>query len=370
MHAAIVFRDFKQGLAKELSRFNANQARCALGAAMAALCAVLIANWLNLEKPYWAGISALVVSRSSYDASLIKGTLRIIGTIAGCLLALILLGTFIDNVFAILCLIFFASVATVMVSSLRGRDSYAWSMAGFMIVLLSIAGLVVPHSIFNFAFYRTFEISLGTIMAIIMSAIFNPSPPETDKTSQPSTTPSANTDNHPDTNKMTAKQESELVKQAISLALAMVSVPLIWKWLDLPGVLQIGVTSLILLQPTPVETWRKGILRLLGCVTGGSIGLFLLGSTAGHYLITWGAAYGLLIFIFSYIDHGDPRCSYMGLQAGIALTLTLVQGLGPGTELGPPITRLCGILAGLILWNIIHALFERNNPDPIDEAKN
>ncbi|TIH19985.1 hypothetical protein D0S45_01205 [Marinifilum sp. JC120] len=366
MHAAIVFRDFKQGLAKEFSRFDANQARCALGAAMAALCAVLIANWLNLEKPYWSGISALVVSRSSYDASLIKGTLRIIGTIFGCLIALILLGTFIDNVFAILCLIFFASVATVMVSALRGRDSYAWSMAGFMIVLLSIAGLVVPHSIFNFAFYRTFEISLGTIMAIIMSAIFNPSPPETDKTPQSSTKSLASTES----NKMTAKQESELVKQAISLALAMVSVPLIWKWLDLPGILQIGVTSLILLQPTPVETWRKGILRLLGCVTGGSIGLFLLGSTAGYYLITWGISYGVLIFIFSYIDHGDPRCSYMGLQAGIALTLTLVQGLGPGTELQPPITRLCGILAGLILWNIIHALFENNNPDPIDEAKN
>jgi uncharacterized membrane protein YccC len=350
MHAAIVFKEFKQGLAKELQGFNKEQARCALGTAIAALGAVLIANWLNLDKPYWAGISALVVSRSNYDASLVKGALRIAGTIGGCIIALILLGTFIDNVFAILSIIFFTSIATVIVSNTRGWDSYAWGMAGFMVVLLSIAGLVIPQSIFNFAFYRTFEISLGTIMAIIMSAIVNPSPPESAK---PSKNPAEST--------MSPTQESELTKQAISLGLAMVSVPLIWKWLDLPGVLQIGVTSLILLQPDPMQSWRKGILRLLGCMAGGSIGLLLLGIPAGHYLITWGAAYWTLIFCFSYIDHGDPRCSYMGLQGGIALTLTLVQGLGPGTELQPPITRLCGILAGLILWNIIHALFEKDS---------
>ena len=351
MHAAIVIKEFRQGIAKELQSFNKEQARCALGAASAALGAVLIANWLNLDKPYWSGISALVVSRSSYDASLVKGALRIAGTIGGCILSLILLGTFIDNIFAILCIIFFTSIATVIVSDTRGWDSYAWVMAGFMIVLLSIAGLVIPESIFDFAFYRTFEISLGTIMAIIMSAVVNPTPPESVKP----------TTNSPTKSKMSPEQESELVKQAISLALAMVSVPLIWKWLDLPGVLQIGVTSLILLQPDPMQSWRKGVLRVLGCTTGGSIGLILLGSPAGHYLITWGALYWILIFIFSYIDHGDPRCSYMGLQGGIALTLTLVQGLGPGTELQPPITRLCGILAALILWNIIHALFEKDD---------
>ncbi|NDV27345.1 FUSC family protein [Desulfovibrio sp. JC010] len=350
MYAASAFEEFKQGLAHELSHFSRTQARCALGAATAALCAVLIANWLNLEKPYWAGISALVVSRSSYDASLVKGILRIIGTICGCVLALILLGAFIGNVFAILCIIFFTSVATVVVTEIRGKDSYAWSMSGFMIVLLSIAGLVVPQNIFDFAFFRTFEISLGTLMAIVMSAVFVGSEPDENI---PVTSPSANS-------KISPAQESELIKQAISLALAMVSVPLIWRWLDLPGILQIGVTSLILLQPSPELTWRKGILRISGCVIGGSIGLLLLGTTPGHYLITWAASYWVLLLIFSYIDHGDPRCSYMGLQGGIALTLTLVQGLGPGTELQPPITRLCGILAALVLWNIIHALLEKN----------
>ena len=212
MHAAIVFKEFKQGLAKELREFNKEQAHCALGTAIAALGAVLIANWLNLDKPYWAGISALVVSRSSYDASLVKGALRIAGTIGGCIIALILLGTFIDNVFAILCIIFFTSIATVIVSNTRGWDSYAWGMAGFMVVLLSIAGLVIPQSIFNFAFYRTFEISLGTIMAIIMSAIVNPNPPESVKPSK-----------NPAESKMSPTQESELIKQAISLGLAMVS---------------------------------------------------------------------------------------------------------------------------------------------------
>ncbi|OEU65787.1 MAG: hypothetical protein BA863_09975 [Desulfovibrio sp. S3730MH75] len=538
MYARIVLRDFRNGLADELKHFDSNQARAALGAALAALAAVLLSDWLNLPKPYWAGVSALVVSRSSYASSLIKGVLRVIGTISGCILALVLVGTFIDNSFAMLCLIFFVSVGTVLVSSYRDKDSYAWTMCGFMIVLVSIAGLTNPNNVYNFAFYRTFEISLGTIMAVIMSAIVNPVIPSqvavqkmvgvwtdladalrcggsgwengqhdierirdlkqrtkstldqlpklvfesrveggltpeqvalfsrlhsiaarfskrlfillewrtallqgypalftteiTEISTQLDTIAQAVEQNLVSSDEVAianaaqslssavdtlisrhlnyihaeehdgrtveeilawgefqrmitklsnsfqelvsselvesgsknkpAVRERMLVKQALSLGLATVLVPLIWKWLDLPGMLQIGVTSLILLNPDPVETWRKGVLRFTGCVTGGSLGLLLLGVFVGHYLGTWATAYFILIFIFSYIDHGDPRCSYTGLQGGIALTMTLVQGLGPGTSLEPPLTRLCGILAGFALWNIIHSLFGGYNP--------
>ena len=541
MFAQRLFQDFREGLTAEIRGFSftSRQARAALGAALAALCAVLLADRLNLHNPYWAGITALVVSRTTYAASLAKGALRVIGTVTGCALALLLVGACIDNTFAMLCLIFFTSTATVLVSAQRGADAYAWSMAGFMIVLISVAGLSIPTGLYEYAFYRTFEISLGTVVAVTMSALVNPRSsadaaverlatawsglaralrmaaanwrhgsldgdalqdwqretrsalstlpglifegrvegsftpeqtalasrlgriaahftrraailigdrpallhgyagqfaPEVDNLassldtaaqavrravrapnghtllkqpaaalrqavrelerkhrelmageSPPALSPeetltwaafrgfadalaatlddiasNASAVNAPQ--KRHAPLENLLVKQAVSLGLALVAVPLIWKYLDLPGAVQIGVTSLVLLQPDPVETWRKGILRLSGCVIGGGIGLLLLGTPVGHSLELWGAAYFILIFLFSYINHGDSRCSYTGLQAGIALTMTLVQGLEPGTSLEPPLTRVCGILAGFALWNVIHTLLGGDSP--------
>lgn len=547
MYARMLFNDFRQGLASELRNFSltSQQARASWGAALAATTAVLLADWLNFGHPYWAGITALVVSRTTYAASLAKGSLRVLGTATGCVLALPVVGLCIDSSFAVLCLIFFTAVSTIIIIFSRGNDGYAWSMGGFIIVLVSISGLTAPNGVFDFAIYRTLEISLGSIVAVSMSAIVNPAPsseaalthlvtawsslaealrlggaawaekqsdttriqeckrrmekslaklpgllfegrvegglrPEqttllanfgrltayhgkrlfllleqrpalsggyaalfekeinavasaleniapalaSDSSKLAPTTlltdsakaleeavqalsarhhllvEQGKTKDRPGeemlawnevlrlahdlarlfnelaSGALSANQpheklplmESMVVKQAVSLGLAVVLVPLIWKWLDLPGALQIGVTSIILLQPDPLETWRKGLLRLSGCITGGTVGLLLLGTPLGHFLWTWIATYFVLIFLFSYINHGDSRCSYIGLQAGIALTVTLVQGLGPSESLEPPLTRLCGILAGFFLWNVIHTLL--GGYSPLRDLKN
>lgn len=547
MYARLVFSDFRQGLAAEARGFNfsSDQARAALGAALAAVAATLLADALNLERSYWSGITALVVSRTTYAASLAKGALRIVGTIAGCGLALILIGLCINNNFAMLCLLFFSSASAVMAGAVRGRDAYAFSMCGFMVALIALATFNDANGVFDFAFYRTFEISLGSAVAVAVSALVNPAassgvaaaklgeiwiglaqglglaisrrgpsaedgmdrsdtarrlarqteslagalpqlifegrteggfgPEQTalasrlsrlaSKTGQrlflildrlyrldrfgdsivapyavevreiaarlgdvaqamePALTGkdrnafaalpvtaleqavNALLDRHQALLKDGALEnrageealvwsefmglandlarafgdlagadavaggrkkrvilESIVVRQAVSAGLTMVLIPLIWKWFYFPGSTQIGVTALIALQADPVETWRKGFLRLSGCLAGGSLGLFLLGTPFAHYLVPWALAYFSLLFLFSYIDHGDSRCSYLGLQAGIALTVTLVQDMGPAVSLEPPVVRLCSILAGVLLLNVIHSLLGGYSP--------
>lgn len=554
MYFRQVVQDFWQGLAAELRGFNLRslQACAALGAAFATVSAVLLADWLNLAHPYWAGITALVVSRTTFAASLTKGALRIVGTVVGCMLALVLIGACINNTFAMLCLIFFAASISTIVTANRGRDGYAWSMGGFMIVLVAISSLNSPGSVFDFAIYRSMEISLGVIVAVSMSAIFNPASSAKEAktnlvasweclaqalqagiaawsvgghdqahlaalhkkvdehlgklpgllfearvegefgprksalamrlTRQASSNsrrlfqllehrpallqgyaaslePQASALAHrlhaftravgPALNvrygfrqlrqpvlelrnavraivqrhhaiivqgqhknrsveemlawnefmrfadrlakgledvlaelevELTQKGGSEnkalqqkdgvkrplfeemLVRQAVSLGLAMILVPMIWNWFEFPGATQIGVTSFIVLQPDPLESWRKGFLRLSGCITGGCIGLLLLGTPLSHSFMPWFLTYFSLVFLFSYLDHGDSRCSYVGLQAGIALTITLAHAAGQVTSLEPPLTRLCGIVAGFALMQTIHTLLGGYNP--------
>lgn len=547
MYTRLVFSDFRQGLAAEARGFNlaSSQARAALGAALAAVSATLLADALNLERSYWSGITALVVSRATYAASLTKGALRIVGTIAGCVLALILVGLCINNNFAMLCLLFFSSAGAVLAGAVRGRDAYAFSMCGFMAALIALAAFSDPNGVFDFAFYRTFEIGLGSVVAVAVSALVNPvassgvaaarlgeawtclargfelavpgpgafsavgsdradkarrlgrhvesltaslpqlifeglaeggfGPEQTALASRlcrsaaetgqrmflvfdrlnrlerlgysPGAPYAAELDEaaarlfdvaaavEP---ALTGKDrsafaalpvapleravdallerhqallkagglesrsgeealvwseflrlasdlsltlgnlaeadagaggpgkkailESIVVRQALSAGLALVLIPLIWKWFYFPGATQIGVTALIALQADPVETWRKGFLRLSGCLVGGGLGLFLLGTPVAHSLVPWTLAYFGLLFLFSYIDHGDSRCSYLGLQAGIALTVTLVQDMGPAVNLEPPVVRLCSILTGVLLLNVIHSLLGGYSP--------
>jgi uncharacterized membrane protein YccC len=540
VYARLVFRDCRSGLAAEARKFSlySQQARAAFGAALAVVAAVLVSDWLNLEQAYWAGISALVVSRTTYAASLAKGALRIVGTFFGCLLALILVGWCADNTFALLCLVFFFGSGVVIVASTRGKDVYAWFMCGFMVALVSISALNDPNGTFDFAFYRTFEITVGSVSAIVMSAIVNPASsseaaaaalsrvfanlaeavsllgkgwaegaldeeriasvrdrvkselrslhalvyegrmeggfnseqtalaarlcrgaddfsmrlflllgqrtallqgyaglfrPEMDRLAaaldeaaraveaalrKPQVSDEivlasgelrgavhglldrhqsfldlgrnqgrsgdemlawseflalvsalaesfgADSANEARSEKGQKKVvlESMVVRQAVSAGLSMVLVPLIWKWCDFPGAVQLAVTAMIVLQPDPVETWRKGFLRLSGGIVGGSIGLLLLGTPVGHEFTLWIVVYFALLFLFSYLDHGDSRCSYIGLQGGMALTLTLVQGLGPAESLEPPIVRVCGILAGVLLMNVIYTLLGGYSP--------
>ena len=540
VYARVVFRDLRESLGQEVRNFfrvspeNTVRIRASLGTACAALCAVLLADWMNLGNPWWAGITTLVVSRATYGATLAKGVLRVVGTVSGAALSLPLVGLCVDNVFAMFCLIFFVSTITVIMTLSRGRDSYAWSMAGFIIVLIALDALnTTPDMVFPFAVYRSMEITLGTVVGVTMSALFNRAetaevaarglediwkdlaealrlvvrswessgwdearvlelrqriekisaalpgrifesrvegewkPEQVAGASRfvrlathfarrvfwimeerpalrtgfaarfvreleevarcvdllagavrsvvrapgdPAVVRSAakvfqgavdslnahhaelvreNGHAGRSTEEMLAWaefrhvlgdfstalahfadwseesgggpnkrpiRENMVVRQAMGLGLTMVLIPIVWNWCDFPGMLQMGVTSIVLLQPDPVVSRRKGILRLTGCLTGGGLGLLLLGTWIPQYFVTWFLAYFIGVFLFSWLDRGDSRCSYIGLQAGIALTVTLVQGFGQGTELDPPLTRFCGILGAFTIWNIVNAL--------------
>src|SRR5438094_6168929 len=61
----------------------------------ASVClALFVAFWLELDNPYWAGTSAAIVCQPQLGASLRKGWLRMIGTIIGAAMIVVLTGRF------------------------------------------------------------------------------------------------------------------------------------------------------------------------------------------------------------------------------------------------------------------------------------
>jgi uncharacterized membrane protein YccC len=56
--------------------------------------ALYVAYWLELDNPYWAGTSAAIVCQPQLGASLRKGWFRMIGTVIGAAISVVLVACF------------------------------------------------------------------------------------------------------------------------------------------------------------------------------------------------------------------------------------------------------------------------------------
>lgn len=102
---------------------------------------------------------------------------------------------------------------------------------------------------------------------------------------------------------------------------------------------------------------QKSGLRLLGAVIGG---LFALGVLL--WIIPW--AHGpavffaiALVFIFpsAWLLAGSDRVNYVGLQAAFAFSIGVLGPLRPSVDLWAPMSRMLGVLAGIIVMSFVAA---------------
>src|ERR1700676_4181056 len=75
---------------------------CALRLWGSVCLALYVAFWLQLDNPFWAGTSAAIVCQPSLGASLRKGWFRMIGTIVGAVMIVVLSAIFPQQRFAFL----------------------------------------------------------------------------------------------------------------------------------------------------------------------------------------------------------------------------------------------------------------------------
>ncbi len=538
MFQCFIFSETWQSLWREVAGFPRSplQAKLAFKAALAALIAILLAIWLQTDHYYWAGITAIVVTRPNIGETFLKGLNRLCGTLVGGFIAVAVMSLWGSDRLTMMLVIFSLSASTIWVAAHRGRDNYGYVMTGFTAVVTVLGFLTQPEGIYAGAYYRVMEIGLGIVVAFFVNGLIFPAssaPPlrsglrralvQTRKmmglavsgylgnrTEHPHLESGvkelgkilAASDNAlfntrleqsltlaqrqdyanmlsyvascrealvemarlPDvvggssyprlyrgeiaqvmrtfarmlgalTDRLGASKttgagqetveafrravadlreryeqvrgtprhmshplvailafnrfmgictrlaetlgveiapapkvgrealvDKTIRRQAIAGGIAMVVVPCLWMWFDLPSITEIAVSALIVLQIDDVETFRKGVLRIGGCILGGMVGMVLLGAPPMGSLSVWILCFFAFTFFFCYLNFGDVRCSYIGLQGALALIMSLVQGNGPGVSLEPPVVRLVAIAVAIVVMNMVISLLGVERP--------
>jgi len=143
----------------------------------ASVCVALyIAFWLELDNPYWAGTSAAIVCQPHLGASLRKGWYRLIGTLVGAVVSVLLTACFPqDRVLFLGGLALWGAACAFAATLLRNFASYSAALAGYTVAivagdLLGATGGVNGDAAFLIAVNRASEICIGIVSAGIVLA--------------------------------------------------------------------------------------------------------------------------------------------------------------------------------------------------------
>jgi uncharacterized membrane protein YccC len=143
----------------------------------ASVClALYVAFWLELDNPFWAGTTAAIVCQPQLGASLRKGWYRMIGTLIGAVVIVVLTAWFPqDRALFLVALALWAAACALVATLLHNFASYAAALAGYTAAIiaadeLGATGGPNADAVFLLAVYRASEICLGIVCAGIVLA--------------------------------------------------------------------------------------------------------------------------------------------------------------------------------------------------------
>jgi uncharacterized membrane protein YccC len=142
----------------------------------ASVClALFIAFWLELDNPFWAGITAAIVCQPQLGASLRKGWFRMIGTVVGATMIVVLTACFPQDRIAFLVLLaLWGGLCAFGATVLRNFASYAAALAGYTAAIIAADNLGATggasSDVFMLAVTRASEICIGIVCAGIVLA--------------------------------------------------------------------------------------------------------------------------------------------------------------------------------------------------------
>jgi uncharacterized membrane protein YccC len=323
-------------------------ARMGLISALGVVLAVLAAIRLGLEDPWWAAISAWIVSNPDRHALLDKALQRAAGTLAGVSAGYVAAGAAAGLPVMQAILLFAVGALGTWKRFAAPRWNYAWFYAAVTAAVVLVQSLAASGDLYAFAHWRAYEILCGVAAATLVDAILGGGGPQ-GATSPPAPAVAA------------AGPGPEIARVALVGGSLLVLVPLLWSLFDLPAVTQIAVSALVVLDRDAGGMGLRGSQRLLGCLAGGAYGLAALGGGLDVFPV-WLAALGGGGLLFSTLHHGGGPKAYVGTQGGVAVIMTLVTGSGPPDSLLPVLDRLAGITLGVGLLVLLSRMFTPRPP--------
>jgi uncharacterized membrane protein YccC len=320
--------------------------RQSLATALAVVAAVLVSLAAGLDQPYWAAISALVVSNVDRTALFTKGVLRVAGTVLGIVTgyytALSIEGLPFAQLFVILVV---AALGTY--ARRRSAYSYAWFYAAISFLLVMTCSLTTPEELYPFARNRCYEIVIGVVAATIASWGFGPRSGVIPGGLQAAAiTTSA----------------ADAAWQGLAAGIGAVAIVLIWSLFDLPSLAQVFASSLVILDSDPQTSRLRGTQRIVGCILGGVLGFAVIGIDAVDFVWWLLALFGGIALCARLHLSPHPH-AYVGTQMGVAFLLTVVA-VGPPESIEPPLNRLIGIVVGVSIMMVVSRALSAARPAP------
>ena len=341
-------------LLKELTEIDVADPRAqqASMAALAVAISVTVASTMHLPDPWWAAISGFISTQATRPASMTKGVLRVVGTVSGAAVALFLVGWLAYDQVA--CCVALFIVCTIGIVALNvSTHGYAWLFFSVTFSLVLLMSLVDPLNAFDFAAYRSIEVVIGTIGAIIVATALAPEGSTDGAAAPPGWT-----------DLLGARWPAVL--HAFRGGIAIAVIPVLWSYFYLPGLSATATTvasvlAVPVLADHPLDSNRKmvekAIHRLLGCFVGGITALVLLAIPLSEFL-PWLVSLAAGTWLFAFIQSSSRGIGYLGTQAAVVFMLTLVQGDGPPGSIMPALDRFAGITIGMTSLFIVCLLLE------------
>jgi uncharacterized membrane protein YccC len=342
------------GLWKELAEIDVAgpRAQQASMAALSVAISVTVASTMHLPDAWWAAISGFISTQATRPASVTKGGLRVVGTALGATAAMLLVGWLAYDQVACCAALFVVSTIGIVALNVSPHG-YAWLFFSVTFSLVLLMSLVDPLNAFDLAAYRTIEVVIGTIAAIIVATALAPEGSADDAAAPPGWT-----------DLLGARWPAVL--HAVRGGIAVAVIPMLWSYFYLPGLSATATTmasvlAVPVLADHPLDRNRmmvqKAIHRLLGCLVGGLAALVLLAIPLADFL-PWLVSLAAGTWLFARVQSSARGIGYLGTQAAVVFIMMLVQGDGPPTSIIPALDRFAGIMIGMTTLFVVCLLLE------------
>lgn len=155
---------------------SSSAVKFAIKGTLAMFLALYIALWADLERPYWALISAAFLQIRPMSGMVIeKGLCQLAGTLVGAIAGVIIMALFAQAAVPALSSLTLWVILCVYGSALtRSNLSYGCIMAAVTALLIVVIASGDPGSVFDIAVSRLTELGLGAICATLVSALLWP----------------------------------------------------------------------------------------------------------------------------------------------------------------------------------------------------
>jgi uncharacterized membrane protein YccC len=333
------------GTYRELAemRLTGTRGRRCVVTTLAVAVAVTAALAVHVDDTLWAAISAFVCSQATAPASVQRGILRILGTIGGAALAVLVSPLLADDHVALILTLLVVSTVGVL-GQLVGRNAYAWLLGAVTADMVLMALLSDPASALMVGVNRSVEVTIGTAAAMVVALLAG---------AEAAAPPAARESKWADV----LDEQWPSLRHAAQAGIGVMLVPLIWRWLELPDLAQSAITVAAAMAVPALtnnavldqaKITERAMHRIFGCLLGGAAGLACLALSIDNFL-PWLLTLSAGIWVAAHLQTSERGISYVGTQFAVVFISTLVQGGEPPASIWPGIERFAGITGGVVI---------------------